>query len=111
MAKKRKAKKRKPAGKKRTTARRKTKRKPNKAFMAPLKPTPALAVVVGSRPLPRTQVMKKVWGYIKRKKLQDPKNRRNILADATLTKVFAGKKVVNMFQMTKLLNKQLKKAA
>ncbi|MCB0417436.1 MAG: hypothetical protein H6617_10735 [Bdellovibrionaceae bacterium] len=86
------------------------KRRPNKAFMAAMKPSPALAVVVGNRPLPRTQVVKKVWKYIKTKKLQDPKNRRNIVADANLQKVFAGKKVVNMFQMTKLLNKQLKAA-
>ncbi|MEZ4750291.1 MAG: SWIB/MDM2 domain-containing protein [Bdellovibrionota bacterium] len=86
------------------------KRRPNKAFMAAMKPSPALAVVVGNRPLPRTQVVKKVWKYIKSKKLQDPKNRRNIVADANLQKVFSGKKVVNMFQMTKLLNKQLKAA-
>ncbi|MCB0405247.1 MAG: SWIB/MDM2 domain-containing protein [Bdellovibrionales bacterium] len=86
------------------------KRRPNKAFMAAMQPSPALAVVVGNRPLPRTQVVKKVWKYIKTKKLQDPKNRRNIRADANLQKVFKGKKVVNMFQMTKLLNKQLKAA-
>lgn len=79
--------------------------------MAALKPTAELGVIVGNKPLPRTQVMKKVWHYIKKKKLQDPKNRRNIRADENLKKVFKGKKVVNMFQMTKLLNKQLKKAA
>lgn len=79
--------------------------------MAPLKPSPALATVVGSAPLPRTQVVKKLWKYIKRHDLQDKKNRRNIRADANLKKVFSGKSVVNMFQMTKLVSKHLKKAA
>jgi upstream activation factor subunit UAF30 len=86
-----------------------TKRKPNAAFMAPLKPSAALAEVVGTKPLPRTQVIKKLWFYIKKHKLQDPKNRRNIRADATLTKIFKGKTVVSMFEMTKLVNKQLAK--
>lgn len=106
--------------KKKTTAKKKTKtkakkgsgkkRKPNAAFMSPMQPSSALAEVVGSTPLPRTQVIKKLWQYIKKRNLQDPKNRRNILADATLQKVFNGKKVVNMFQMTKLVSKQLKAA-
>ncbi len=85
--------------------------KRNNAFMSPLKPSSALAEVVGSKAIPRTQVVKKLWAYIKKRKLQDPKNRRNIRADGTLAKVFSGKKVVSMFQMSKLLNKHLKKAA
>jgi len=95
---------------KKAKAKKKTaKRKPNKAFMAPLKPSSALAVIVGNKPLPRTQVVKKLWVYIKKKKLQDTKNRRNINADAALKVVFGGKKTVNMFQMTKLVSKHLKK--
>ena len=95
---------------KKAKAKKKTaKRKPNKAFMAPLKPSSALAVIVGNKPLPRTQVVKKLWVYIKKKKLQDSKNRRNINADAALKVVFGGKKTVNMFQMTKLVSKHLKK--
>ena len=86
----------------------KSKRKPNKAFMKPLKPSPALAKVVGSKSLPRTQVVKKLWQYIKRKKLQDKKNRRMIVADATLKPIFRGKKKVSMFEMTKLVSKHLK---
>lgn len=87
-----------------------TKRKPNAAFMAPLTPSPALAEVVGSKAIPRTQVIKKLWQYIKSNKLQDPKNKRNIRADATLAKVFNGKTVVSMFEMTKLVNRQLRAA-
>lgn len=75
--------------------------------MRPLKPSADLAAVVGSKPLPRTQVVKKLWLYIKKHKLQDTKNRRNIKADATLAKVFKGKKVVSMFEMTKLVSKHL----
>jgi upstream activation factor subunit UAF30 len=91
------------------TAKKKTggKRKANAAFMAPLQPSVSLAEVVGSKPLPRTQVIKKLWFYIKKHKLQDPKNMRNIRADATLSPIFKGKKVVSMFEMTKLVNKQL----
>jgi len=84
-----------------------SKRKPNAAFMAPMQPSTALAEVVGSKALPRTQVIKKLWEYIKRRNLQDPNNRRNIRADETLAKIFNGKKVVTMFEMTKLVNKQL----
>jgi len=83
-------------------------RKANKAFMKPLQPSAALGAVVGSRPLPRTAVTKKLWAYIKKHKLQDPKNRRNIKADAKLKKVFGGKGVVNMFVMTKYVAKHLK---
>ena len=83
-------------------------KKANSAFMKPLTPSPALAEVVGSKALPRTQVVKKLWVYIKKYKLQDPKNKRNIKADATLKKVFGGKGTVNMFEMTKLVSKHLK---
>ncbi|MCB0364412.1 MAG: hypothetical protein H6624_02260 [Bdellovibrionaceae bacterium] len=84
----------------------KTKRKPNPAFMKPLKPSAALAAVVGTSPLPRTQVVKKLWAYIKKHNLQDAKNRRNINADAKLKGVF-GKNTVTMFEMTKIVNKHL----
>jgi len=83
-------------------------RKPNAAFMKPLMPSAALAPVVGSKPLPRTEVTKKLWAYIKKHKLQDKKNRRMINADPTLKAVFAGKASVNMFDMTKLVGKHLK---
>lgn len=86
----------------------KTKRKPNAAFMKPLTPSSALAEVVGSKPLPRTEVTKKVWHYIKKHDLQNPKNRRNIDADAKLKVIFGGKKQVSMFEMTKWLSKHLK---
>ena len=95
--------------KKKTAKKATTKRKPNAAFMAPLTPSEHLAVVVGSKPLPRTQVVKKLWQYIKKQNLQDPKNRRNVRADSVLAKVFGGKSVVSMFEMTKLVSKHLKK--
>ena len=85
----------------------KTKRKPNAAFMAPLTPSTELAAVIGSKPLPRTQVIKKLWDYIKKHKLQNPKNKRNILADDKLKKVF-GKKEVTMFELAKIVGKHLK---
>jgi upstream activation factor subunit UAF30 len=84
-----------------------TKRKPNAAFMKPLTPSAQLAEVVGSSPLPRTQVVKKLWAYIKKNGLQDAKNRRNINADAKLKAVF-GKGTVSMFEMTKLVSKHLR---
>ncbi|MEO8449741.1 MAG: SWIB/MDM2 domain-containing protein [Gemmatimonadota bacterium] len=84
------------------------KRKPSAAFMKPMTPSAALAMVVGSKPLPRTEVTKKLWVYIKKNKLQDAKNRRNINGDAALKAVFGGKATVNMFEMTKLVNKHLK---
>ena len=93
---------------KKATKKKAGKRKPNAKFMAPLQPSAALAVIVGSKPLPRTQVVKKLWAYIKKAKLQDPKNRRNVRADAKLGPVFNGKKVVSMFEMTKLVSKHLK---
>jgi upstream activation factor subunit UAF30 len=92
------------------TAAKTSKRKPNAAFMSPLTPSAALAEVVGGKPLARTEVVKKLWAYIKSQKLQDPKNRRNVRADDVLSKIFSGKKVVSMFEMAKHLNKHLKKA-
>ena len=83
-------------------------RKPNAAFMKPVTPDATLAAVVGSSPLPRTELTKKLWAYIKKNGLQDAKNRRNINADDKLKPVFAGKKTVSMFEMTKLVSKHLK---
>jgi len=84
------------------------KRKPNAAFMKPMTPTATLAAVIGGSPLPRTEVTKKLWAYIKRNGLQDSKNRRNINADDKLQDVFGGKKQVSMFEMTKLVSRHLK---
>ena len=84
------------------------KRKPNAAFMRALTPSASLAAVVGSAPLPRTEVTKKLWVYIKKNGLQDAKNRRNINADDKLKEVFGGKKQVSMFEMTKLVAGHLK---
>ena len=84
------------------------KRTPNAAFMKPMTPSSQLATVVGTTPIPRTEVTKKLWAYIKRKGLQDSKNRRNINADENLKPVFGGKAQVSMFEMTKLVNKHLK---
>ncbi|TAL11678.1 MAG: DNA topoisomerase III [Nitrospirae bacterium] len=84
------------------------KRKPSAAFMKPMKPSAALGAVIGDSALPRTQVAKKLWAYIKRHKLQDSKNRRMINADAALREVFSGKKQVSMFEMTKLVSRHLK---
>jgi upstream activation factor subunit UAF30 len=83
------------------------KRKPNAAFMKPMSPSSTLAAVIGSGSMPRTEVTKKIWGYIKRNGLQDKKNRRNINADANLKAVFGGRGTVNMFEMTKLVNRHL----
>ena len=84
-----------------------TKRKPNMAFMKPLTPSVTLAAIVGSTPLPRTEVVKKLWAYIKKNNLQDAKNRRNINADDKLKPIF-NKAQVSMFEMTKLVSKHLK---
>ena len=84
------------------------KRKPNAAFMKPMTPTATLAAVIGSSPMPRTEVTKKLWAYIKRNSLQDSKNRRNINADDKLQDVFGGKKQVSTFEMTKLVSRHLK---
>lgn len=113
MAKKKKAKKTakkatKKATKKAAPKKAKTKRKPNASFMKPLTPSADLAMVVGSKPIPRTEVVKKIWAYIRKNNLQDAKNRRNINADANLKKVFGGKGTVSMFEMTKHVSKHLK---
>jgi upstream activation factor subunit UAF30 len=84
-----------------------TKRKPNAAFMKPLNPSKELAEVVGNKPIPRTEVVKKLWAYIRKNNLQDAKERRMINADDTLRVVFGGKRQVSMFEMTKLVNKHL----
>ncbi|HVS26203.1 MAG TPA: SWIB/MDM2 domain-containing protein [Burkholderiales bacterium] len=84
------------------------KRKPNPAFMKPMTPTASLAAVVGSSAMPRTEVTKKLWGYIKRNGLQDSMNRRMINADDKLRDVFGGKRQVSMFEMTKLVSKHLR---
>jgi upstream activation factor subunit UAF30 len=89
-------------------AKKKTARKPNAAFMRPLQPSAALSVVVGSKPIPRTEVTKKIWAYIKKNGLQDKKNRRMVNADTNLRAVFGGKAQVSMFEMTKLVSKHLK---
>ena len=86
----------------------KTARKPNPAFMKALTPSAALAEIVGATALPRTEVVKKIWVYIKKHNLQDAKNKRNINADAKLKAVFNGKSTVTMFEMTKLVNKHIK---
>ena len=89
-------------------AAKKAPRKANAAFMKPVQPSADLAAVVGSKPMPRTEVTKKLWGYIKKNGLQDQKNRRMIKSDDALKKVFGGKAQVNMFEMTKLVSKHLK---
>ena len=89
-------------------AKKASKRKPNAAFMKPMQPDAALGAVVGNGSMPRTEVTKKIWAYIKRNGLQDSKNRRMINADDKLGGVFGGKKQVSMFEMTKLVNKHLK---
>ncbi|MFA5168136.1 MAG: SWIB/MDM2 domain-containing protein [Candidatus Omnitrophota bacterium] len=81
--------------------------KANAAFMKPMGVSEELAVVVGKGPMPRSEVVKKLWEYIKKNKLQDQANKRNINADASLKVVFGGKSVVNMFEMTKLVSKHL----
>jgi len=89
-------------------AKKKSARKPNAAFMAALQPSPALSEVVGSKPLPRTEVIKKIWDYIKKNGLQDSKNRRMINADAKLETIFEGKKQISMFELAKVVSKHVK---
>ena len=96
----------KKVAKKKPAKKKAAKRKPNAAFMKPLQPSAALAAVIGSKAVPRTEVVKKLWAYIKKHKLQNPKNKRNIIADKLLRPVF-GKKEVTMFEMTKLVSKHL----
>jgi len=106
-AKKAAPKKTKAKAKAKPAAKAKVKRKPNAAFMKAMNIGEALQPVVGSKPMPRTEVTKKLWDYIKKNKLQDAKERRNINADENLKKVFGGKKTVSMFEMTKLVSKHL----
>jgi chromatin remodeling complex protein RSC6 len=89
-------------------AKAKSKRKPNAAFMKPMTVSSTLAAVIGSNPMPRTEVTSKLWGYIKKNNLQDKTNRRMINADDKLKDVFGGKRQVSMFEMTKLVSKHLK---
>lgn len=103
---KRKTAKKAPARKK--TAKKATKRAPNPAFMRAMQPDAALGAVVGNNPMPRTEITKKLWGYIKKNGLQDQKERRMINADDKLKPVFGGKSKVSMFEMTKLVNKHMK---
>ena len=102
MAAKKKAVKKAPAKKKAVA-----KRKPNAAFMKAMQPSAALSAVIGGNPMPRTEVTKKIWAYIKKNSLQDSKNRRNINADDKLRPVFGGKSQVSMFDMSKLVNRHL----
>ena len=84
------------------------KRQPNPAFMKPMQPDDALSPVVGNKPMPRTQVTKNLWNYIKKNNLQDAKNKRMINADEKLRPIFGGKRQVSMFEMTRLVNQHLK---
>jgi chromatin remodeling complex protein RSC6 len=106
MAAKKKAAKKAPKKAAKKPAKKAAKRKPNAAFMKAMTPSPALAAVVGDKALPRTEVTKKIWAYIKKNGLQDKKEKRNIHADAKLKPIFK-KDMVNMFEMTKLVNKHL----
>jgi upstream activation factor subunit UAF30 len=106
MAKKAVAKKK--AAPKKAAAKKKSARKPNAAFMKPLTPSPALAEVVGSKAMPRTEVVKQIWNYIKKNGLQDKKNRRMINADAKLKTVFGGKSQISMFELAKVVSKHVK---
>ena len=98
----------KATAKKVAAPKKKTARKPNAAFMKPLTPSAALAEIVGAGALPRTEVVKKIWAYIKKHNLQDAKNKRTINADDKLKAVFNGRKSVTMFEMTKLVSNHLK---
>jgi len=98
----------KPAAKKAAPAKKKVKRAPNPAFMKALQPDDVLGAIVGSKPLPRTEVTKKIWAYIKKNDLQNKKNKRNIMADAKLKPLFGGKAEVSMFDLTKLISAHMK---
>jgi upstream activation factor subunit UAF30 len=93
---------------KKPAAKKPAKRKPNAALMKPVQPDEALSAIVGSKPIPRGELTKKLWDYIKKNKLQDEKKRTNINADAALKVVFGGKKTVTMFEMTKLVSQHVK---
>lgn len=99
---------RKTAARKKATKKAGKKRTPSAAFMKPVQPDDKLAAVVGSSPMPRTEVTKKLWAYIKRNGLQDQRNRRNINADDKLRPVFNGRSTVNMFEMTSLVSKHVR---
>ena len=107
-AKKGKASKKKVSKAAKKPAKKKSARKPNAAFMKPMSPSATLAAVIGGSPMPRTEVTKKLWGYIKRNGLQDRVNRRMINSDDKLRAVFGGKSQVSMFEMTKLVSNHLK---
>lgn len=96
-----------PAKRAATTTKAATTRQPSAAFMQAMTPSPALAAVIGPTPEPRTEITKKIWDYIKKNKLQDATNKRNINADEKLKAVFGGKKTVSMFEMTKLISGHL----
>lgn len=98
----------KKAAKKKAAPKKKSARKPNAAFMAPLTPSPALADVIGNKGLPRTEIIKKIWDYIKKNKLQDTKNKRMINADAKLKVLFGGKSQISMFELAKVVSKHVK---
>jgi upstream activation factor subunit UAF30 len=98
----------KAAPKKAAAPKKKSARKPNAAFMAPLTPSAQLGEVVGAKPLPRTEIIKKIWGYIKKNGLQDSKNKRMINADDKLKVVFGGKSQISMFELAKVVNKHVK---
>jgi len=97
----------KKAAPKKKAAKKKSARKPNAAFMAPLTASPVLAEVIGTKPLPRTEIVKKIWEYIRKYKLQDAKNRRMINADSKLKPLF-GKDQISMFELAKVVNKHVK---
>jgi upstream activation factor subunit UAF30 len=98
----------KKAAKKAAAPKKKTARKPNAAFMAALTPSAALGEVVGTKPIPRTEIIKKIWDYIKKNGLQDKTNRRMINADDKLRVVFAGKEQISMFELAKIVNNHVK---
>ena len=97
----------KKAAPKKKVAKKKSARKPNAAFMAPLTASPVLAEVIGSKPMPRTEIVKKIWDYIRKNNLQDKKNKRNINADSKLKPLF-GKDQISMFELAKVVNKHVK---
>src|SRR3977135_1965134 len=98
----------KPPAKKPKKAPKKSARKPNAAFMTPLSPSSALAEVIGNKPTPRTEIVKKIWDYIKKNNLQDKTNRRMINADAKLKVLFGGKNQVSMFDLAKIVSQHVK---
>jgi len=100
----------KKVAKKAAAPKKKTARKPNAAFMKPMMPSDTLSAVIGAKPMPRTEVTKKLWAYIKKNGLQDAKKRTMINADSALRAIFGGRSQVSMFEMTKLVSKHLKDA-